>query len=408
MCGSWISLLRAAFCNATALMRNRRERRKPLPLQRKAKKRRRPRQESVLRPMEAGELVNRPAARLDTAAVSAYLGGACVLVTGGGGSIGAELCRQVARFAPARLIVFDICETGAYELYTELNAQYGTALCVEVEIGSVRDEARLARLFAKYRPSVVFHAAAYKHVPLMESNPVEAVQNNVDGTYKAAIAAEHNGTQRFVLISTDKAVLPASVMGATKYLCEQIVQYRNQRSTHTGYTVVRIGNVLDSSGSVLPLFRRQIAAGGPLTITHRDVTRYFMTIPDAAQRILQAGGMGRAGGIFLLDMGEPVRIDDLARSLIRQSGFVPDADIPIVYTGLRPGEKLSEDLLWPDETKEESGFPGIWAVKAQMPDAGEAERRVEYIRRMAEEDPDTIQEHIAKVVPGYRSGASEG
>lgn len=360
-----------------------------------------------IRDVEACDLLDRPVVRLDAESVRGYLRSASVLVTGGGGSIGAELCRQIARFAPAQLVIFDICENNAYELYMELQAQYGTKLCVDVEIGSVCNKARLDQVFAQYKPSVVFHAAAYKHVPLMEANPAEAVQNNVGGTWQAAKAADESGVKRFILVSTDKAVNPANVLGATKYLCEMIMQYMNKRSANTHYTAVRLGNVLDSHGSVLPLFRRQIAAGGPVTVTHKDVMRYFMTIPEAAQLLMQAGSMAERGSLFLLDMGEPIRIDDFARSLIRLSGFEPDADIPIVYTGLRPGEKMCEEPLGRDEVKEESGFPGIWIGKASVLDAAEIERRLDYILRKAVEDPSAIRCCLAEVVPTYHAAQTQ-
>ncbi len=284
----------------------------------------------------------------------------------------------------------------------DLKREYGDALDTEVAIGSVRDISRLDEVFAKYRPDVVFHAAAHKHVPLMETSPVEAIKNNVNGTFNTAKAADLAGVKRFVLISTDKAVNPTNIMGATKYLCELIIQYMNQTSKHTSYAAVRFGNVLGSNGSVLPLFRKQIAAGGPITVTHKDITRYFMTIPEAAQLVIQAGSMAKRGEIFLLDMGEPVRIDDFARNFIRLSGFEPDVDIKIVYTGLRPGEKMYEELIQQSEIEGESGMSGILISKPHPVEAKEIKARIDYIRQMAVTDSTHIKYHMAKVVPTYR------
>jgi len=355
-----------------------------------------------MRDVDVSDLLDRPVVRLDTAAISGYLRGSVVLVTGGGGSIGSELCRQIARFSPKKLVIFDMYENDAYELYVDLRRVYGEKLDCEVVIGSVRDIPRIDEVFRQYRPDVVFHAAAHKHVPLMETSPVEAVKNNVNGTFNVAKAADMYGARRFVLISTDKAVNPTNIMGATKYVCELIVQYMNQTSEHTEYVAVRFGNVLGSNGSVIPLFRRQIAEGGPVTVTHKDITRYFMTIPEAAQLVIQAGSMAHKGEIFLLDMGEPVRIDDFARNYIRLTGYEPDVDIKIEYTGLRPGEKMFEELLRRDETQGESGFPGILVGKTHKISAGEIKRRVDYLARMAQEDPANIKRYIAEVVPSYR------
>ncbi|HIY09842.1 MAG TPA: polysaccharide biosynthesis protein [Candidatus Anaerofilum excrementigallinarum] len=271
-----------------------------------------------------------------------------VMVTGGGGSIGSELCRQIAECGPKQLIIVDIYENNAYAIQQELVRKYGRDLDLQVQIASVRDSHKVDALFAHYRPSVVFHAAAHKHVPLMEDCPEEAVKNNVFGTYNVACSAEKYGAKRFVLISTDKAVNPTNVMGATKRLCEMIVQALAQKS-QTTFVAVRFGNVLGSNGSVLPLFKEQIAAGGPLTVTHPDIVRYFMTIPEAVRLVLEAGAMGKGGEIFVLDMGKPVKILDLAENLIKLSGFIPYTDIDIKFTGLRPGEKLYEELLMDEE-----------------------------------------------------------
>ena len=354
-----------------------------------------------LRDVDVGDLLERPVVKLDMKAICGYLEGSTVLVTGGGGSIGSELCRQIAKFHPKKLVVFDIYENNAYELYVDLKRIYGDELDMEVVIGSVRDISRVDEVFGCYKPDVVFHAAAHKHVPLMEGSPVEAVKNNVNGTFNIAKAADMAGAKRFVLISTDKAVNPTNIMGATKYLCELIVQYMNQTSKNTKYVAVRFGNVLGSNGSVIPLFRRQIAVGGPVTVTHKDIKRYFMTIPEAAQLVLQAGSMAKQGEIFLLDMGDPVNIDEFARTFIRLSGYEPDVDIKIVYTGLRPGEKMLEELLQKDEVQGESDFPGILVGKTHPVRAAEIKNRIDYLRRMAEKDPDHIRRYMAQVVPTY-------
>ena len=289
------------------------------------------------------DLLGRDSVKIDPAGVSSTICGMTALVTGGGGSIGSELCRQIAACSPKKLIVFDIYENNAYAIQQELLHAYPN-LDLTVLIGSVRDVNRVNEVFSLYRPDLVFHAAAHKHVPLMESSPLEAVKNNVFGTLTVARAADKYGTRRMCLISTDKAVNPTNVMGATKRICEMIVQYMDGISK-TDYVAVRFGNVLGSNGSVIPLFRRQIAYGGPVTVTHKDITRFFMTIPEAVSLILQAGAFAQGGEIFVLDMGEPVKIDTLARNMIRLSGYEPDVDIKIVYTGLRPGEKLYEEVL---------------------------------------------------------------
>ena len=328
------------------------------------------------------DLLGREPVNIDLTEFFRFISGKVILVTGGGGSIGSELCRQIAGHGPKKLIILDIYENNAYDIQQELKQDYPD-LDLTVLIGSVRDSRRLQQVFAQYRPDVVYHAAAHKHVPLMEDSPNEAIKNNVIGTYKTAWAAMESGVSRFVLISTDKAVNPTNIMGASKRLCEMIIQtfdymVRQGRagelpqlfdhletpqereteetrrleaagSAHTSYVAVRFGNVLGSNGSVIPLFKKQIAEGGPVTVTHKDVIRYFMTIPEAVSLVLQAGVMGQGSEIFVLDMGEPVRIDTLARNLIKLSGFRPDEDIKIVYTGLRPGEKLYEEKLMAEE-----------------------------------------------------------
>jgi len=298
----------------------------------------------VVRDPSIADLLSRDEVALDTASISKYLTGKCVLVSGGGGSIGSELCRQIMRFSPKLLLVFDIYENNAYDLECELRQQYGANCPLTVLIGSVRDYERLEEIFRQYRPEVVFHAAAHKHVPLMEASPAEAVKNNVFGTLNMLRVADAHGVQRFVQLSTDKAVNPGNVMGATKRVTEMLIQYFAKK-TNMKCMAVRFGNVLGSHGSVIPLFERQIKSGGPVTVTHPEITRYFMTIAEAAQLVLQAGGQAVPGAIFVLDMGEPVRILDLAEQMIRFYGYEPNGSIRIAYTGLRPGEKLYEELL---------------------------------------------------------------
>ncbi len=305
---------------------------------------------SSVREVEIEDLLGREPIRLNNPRIAELVRGKTVLVTGGGGSIGSELCRQIAAHSPERLVILDIAENTTYELQNDLLHRYGEAFPLCVEIASVRDEKRLERIFERYAPQLVFHAAAHKHVPLMESCPEEAVANNVFGTYNAARLAQRFGVERFVLISTDKAVNPTNVMGATKNLCEQVIQGLREESG-TKFAAVRFGNVLDSSGSVVPLFKKQIAYGGPVTVTDKRIIRYFMTIPEAAQLVLEAGSFARSGEVFVLDMGEPVRILDLAEKLIRLSGRTPYADIDIKEIGLRPGEKLYEELLMSDSLR---------------------------------------------------------
>ena len=301
-----------------------------------------------LRDVDVADLLGREEIVLNTRAVSGYIAGETVLVTGGGGSIGSELARQLAKVAPKRIVIFDIYENDAYLLRKELLSEYDD-LDVVVEIGSVCDSARVEDVFAKHEPSAVFHAAAHKHVPLMEICPREAIKNNVFGTLNVVQAADRHGVSRFIFISTDKAVNPTSVMGATKRMGEMVMQYYAHTSAHTVFSAVRFGNVLGSNGSVIPVFQRQIATGGPVTVTHPDIERYFMTIPEASRLVIQASGMARGGEIFILDMGEPVKIVDLARGLIQLQGLTPDVDIEIAFTGLRDGEKMYEELLMDEE-----------------------------------------------------------
>lgn len=304
---------------------------------------------SRLRNVEITDLLGRAQVKVNMDEIFDSIGGKTLLVTGGGGSIGSELCRQIAAAHPKKLIIFDMYENNAYEIQQELLRKYGKSLDLEVLIGSVRNTNRIRWIMQKYRPDVVFHAAAHKHVPLMEDSPNEAIKNNVMGTYKTAIAASRVGVKKFVLISTDKAVNPTNIMGASKRLCEMVVQMMNRQCKDTDFVAVRFGNVLGSNGSVIPLFKKQIAEGGPVTVTDKNIIRYFMTIPEAVSLVLQAAHYAKGGEIFILDMGEPVRIDEMARNLIRLSGFTPDVDIKVEYTGLRPGEKLFEELLMAEE-----------------------------------------------------------
>ena len=301
-----------------------------------------------IRKVTPQDLLGRSEEIIDGRDIFGYIEGKSVMVTGGGGSIGSELCRQIAKYNPSRLIIFDIYENNAYELQLELRKKY-PELKLEVLIGSVRDSARLDEVFEKYKPRVVFHAAAHKHVPLMEDSPNEAIKNNVFGTYNVAYACEKFGAERFVLISTDKAVNPTNIMGTSKRIAEMVMQQfalkQKENGSKTVYAAVRFGNVLGSNGSVIPLFKKQIKEGGPVTVTHPEINRFFMTIPEAAQLVMQAGALAEGGEIFILDMGEPVKIVDLARNLIELSGYVPDVDIKIEFSGLRPGEKMYEELL---------------------------------------------------------------
>ncbi len=302
---------------------------------------------SKLRDVSIEDLLGRDPIKVDLESVRGFIEGKCIMVTGGGGSIGSELCRQIAKYKPSRLIIFDIYENNAYDIQQELKLNH-PELNLTVLIGSVRNTSRIESVMKTYRPDVVYHAAAHKHVPLMEDSPNEAIKNNVFGTYKTARAADKFGVKRFVLISTDKAVNPTNIMGASKRMCEMIIQTFN-RYSKTEYVAVRFGNVLGSNGSVIPLFKRQMAAGGPLTVTHPDIIRYFMTIPEAVSLVLEAGAFAKGGEIFVLDMGEPVKILDLAKNMIRLSGYIPEKDIAIEFTGLRPGEKLYEELLMDEE-----------------------------------------------------------
>ena len=352
-----------------------------------------------LRNVEIEDLLGRDPIRVNLDEIMGYVSGKVVLVTGGGGSIGSELCRQVASHNPKQLIIFDIYENNAYDIQLELKEKYPD-LDLVVLIGSVRNTHRIETVFKKYRPDIVYHAAAHKHVPLMEDSPNEAIKNNVFGTYKTAKAADKYGTKRFVLISTDKAVNPTNIMGASKRMCEMVVQMMNARSK-TDFVAVRFGNVLGSNGSVIPLFKKQIEQGGPVTVTHPDIIRYFMTIPEAVSLVLQAGAYAKGGEIFVLDMGEPMKILDLAKNLIRLSGYTPDVDIPIVFTGLRPGEKLYEELLMNEEGMQDTPNKLIHIGKPIEFDMERFEEQLEELYVTANEDGDGIREDVMRIVGTY-------
>lgn len=354
---------------------------------------------SKLRKVEIEDLLGREPIRVKLDEIMGYVAGKTVLVTGGGGSIGSELCRQVAAHEPKRLVIFDIYENNAYEIQQELKDRY-PELDLVVLIGSVRNTHRINSVFEKYRPDIVYHAAAHKHVPLMEDSPNEAIKNNVFGTYKTAAAADKYGTKRFVLISTDKAVNPTNIMGASKRICEMIIQMMNRHSK-TEFVAVRFGNVLGSNGSVIPLFKKQIEKGGPVTVTHPDIIRYFMTIPEAVSLVLQAGALAKGGEIFVLDMGEPVKILDLAENLIRLSGYKPYEDIDIEFTGLRPGEKLYEELLMSEEGLQETPNKLIHIGKPIEFDEEKFQKELEELKKTADRDSDTIKQMVQKIVPTY-------
>ena len=340
------------------------------------------RQVSDVKDIDITDLLTRAPNEIYTNEIREYLANRVVMVTGGGGSIGSELCRQIVKYTPQKLVIFEIYENSAYDLQQEL-VRNGCHVPVVVEIGSVRDIERLDQVFEMHRPEVVYHAAAHKHVPLMENSPAEAVKNNVFGTYNVGMAAITHDTKKFILISTDKAVNPTSVMGASKRLAEHVVQYLNSKGK-TKFAAVRFGNVLGSNGSAIPLFQRQIASGGPVTVTDKRITRYFMTIPEASRLVLTAGHIAEKGEIFILDMGEPVNIDDIARTLIRLSGYRPDIDIKIEYTGLRPGEKLYEELFLDEEKPDETRYRGIYIGRVKSPEPEIIEKNLEWLRKQVE------------------------
>ena len=355
---------------------------------------------SRLRNVEVQDLLGRDPITVNLDEICQYITGKRVMVTGGGGSIGSELCRQIAKSNPEQLIIFDIYENNAYDIQMELLRKY-PYLNLEVLIGSVRNTSRVERVLEAYRPEIVFHAAAHKHVPLMEDSPNEAIKNNVFGTYKMAQASAKYGVKKFVLISTDKAVNPTNIMGASKRLCEMVVQMMDRQSK-TEFVAVRFGNVLGSNGSVIPLFKKQIAEGGPVTVTHPDIIRYFMTIPEAVSLVLQAGYYAKGGEIFILDMGEPVKIDTMARNLIRLSGYEPDVDIKVEYTGLRPGEKLYEELLMDEEGLQETENKLIHIGKPIVMDDEKFKEQLEQLRVACEEETSDMKDLVAEIVPTYK------
>ena len=351
-----------------------------------------------LRDLNITDLLFRDEVQIDVESIAKYITDKTVLVTGGGGSIGSELCRQIAKFNPKLLVIFDIYENNAYELFSELKNKYGEKLNAIVRVGTIRDINCVENVFKEYKPQVVFHAAAHKHVPLMEIVPAEAVKNNVFGTYNVAKCADKYGCDRFVLLSTDKAVNPTNVMGAT----ERIIQEFASKSK-TKFVAVRFGNVLGSNGSVIPLFQRQIKEGGPVTVTHKDITRFFMTIPEASRLVLQAAALGESGRIFVLNMGEQVKIDELARNLIKLSGYIPDKDIQIVYTGLRAGEKLYEELIM-DEEKDQMQLvyhDKIFVTKPIDMDYENFENNLQKLKNSCEKDAHAVKLEIKKIVPNY-------
>lgn len=360
---------------------------------------------SRLKQVEIEDLLGREPVQVKLDEIMGYVRDKVVLVTGGGGSIGSELCRQLAGHGVRQLIIFEMYENNAYEIQQELKRNY-PGLNLAVLIGSVRNTNRMESLFRTYRPDIVYHAAAHKHVPLMEDSPNEAIKNNVLGTYKTARAAIRYGAERFILISTDKAVNPANIMGASKRLCEMVVQMCNQKSA-TEFVAVRFGNVLGSNGSVIPLFKKQIENGGPVTVTHKDIIRYFMTIPEAVSLVLQAGAYARGGEIFVLDMGKPVRILDMAENLIRLSGYEPYRDIDIRFTGLRPGEKLYEELLMDEEGLQKTGNDRIFIGKPIEMDYERFEKGLARLDEAAWLEKGNIRELVHEMVPEYHYKAED-
>lgn len=354
-----------------------------------------------IRDVNIEDLLGRDPVELDNQEVDTLIEGQVVLVTGGGGSIGSELCRQIATFSPKQLIILDNYENNAYDIQNELLVKF-PELKLTTIIANIREKARLDNIFKTYRPDLVFHAAAHKHVPLMEANPTEAIKNNIFGTLNVAECADKYGAQRFVMISTDKAVNPTNIMGATKRVAEMIIQAFSKQSK-TEFVAVRFGNVLGSNGSVIPLFKKQIEQGGPVTVTDPEIIRYFMTIPEAVQLVLQAGAMAEGGEIFVLDMGEPVKIYDLARNLIKLSGFEPDIDIKIEFTGLRPGEKLFEELLLAEEGVQATKNDKIFVAQPLHTDLAILKREIECLSEILINNTDGVREYMKVIVPNYNS-----
>ncbi|SHF10576.1 NDP-sugar epimerase, includes UDP-GlcNAc-inverting 4,6-dehydratase FlaA1 and capsular polysaccharide biosynthesis protein EpsC [Marinitoga hydrogenitolerans DSM 16785] len=355
-----------------------------------------------IRDVEIEDLLGREPVKINIEEVAHYLKDQIIMITGGGGSIGSELCRQIAKYDPKKLIILDMYENNAYDIQNELKMTYGNELNLETVIANIRDKERIEEIFKKYKPNLVFHAAAYKHVPLMEAHPMEAIRTNVFGTLNLVELADKYNVKKFVLISTDKAVNPTNVMGATKRIAEKIIQSFSKISK-TEFAAVRFGNVLGSNGSVIPLFKRQIANGGPITVTHPDIIRYFMTIPEAVQLVLQAGALAKGGEIFVLDMGEPVKIIDLAKDLIKLSGFEPDVDIKIEFTGLRPGEKLYEELLMEEEGLQKTANEKIFIGKPQHISNGELMEQLKKLKEILKTNNiKSLINCIKEIVPTYK------
>lgn len=364
-------------------------------------------EKKIRKKIKIEDLLPRDPIRVDLDAILGYVKGKTILVTGGGGSIGSEICRQLAGHDVGHLIIFDIYENNAYQIQKSLEWEFPD-LNLTVLIGSVRDERRLESIFSKYWPDIVFHAAAHKHVPLMEDSPNEAIKNNVIGTLKTARTASHYQVKKFILISTDKAVNPTNIMGASKRLCEMVIQLIGRHST-TEFAAVRFGNVLGSNGSVIPLFRRQIEHGGPVTVTHPDIIRYFMTIPEAVSLVLEAGAYAKNGQIFVLNMGDPVRIADLAKNMIRLSGYEPEKEIKIKYIGLRPGEKLYEELLMNEEGMQTTENSRIFIGRQIAFDEKVFREQIKELAKEAENECPDICYLVKKMVPEYQyEGEKQG
>ena len=354
------------------------------------------------------DLLGRKPIEFDRKKIRDFIRGKVCMITGGGGSIGSELVRQIAAYEPEQIIIIDIYENNAYDIQQELVLEYGSELNLVTLISSVRDYDKMELIFRKYHPELVFHAAAHKHVPLMETVPEEAVKNNIFGTFNVAKLSQDYGVKKFVMISTDKAVNPTNVMGATKRACEMIIQYMAQNSTQTEYVTTRFGNVLGSNGSVIPLFRRQIESGNPVTVTHPDIIRYFMTIPEAVSLVLEAGAMAKGGEIFVLDMGAPVKITTLAENLIRMYGKVPYKEVPIVFTGLRPGEKLFEELLMDEEGLKSTANKKIFIGNQIEIDPGELHKKLDMLKKAANDnDSEKTVELLAELVPTFHHNGTE-
>ncbi len=347
-----------------------------------------------LREFDVEELLCRQPKYFDDEISKAYYNDKVILITGGGGSIGGELCRQLAGLHPKRVILLDIYENGAYDVQQDLKIAYGDGVALVVEIASICDRKRLEKIFGMYRPQIVLHAAAHKHVPLMEHNCCEAVKNNIFGTLNTVGLAERYGTENFILISTDKAVNPTSVMGATKRMCEMMIQSRSASGSATTFSAVRFGNVLDSAGSVIPLFKKQIKAGGPVTITDKRMSRYFMSIPEASRLVLRSGAMAKNGELFVLDMGDPIRISELAEKMIRLCGLEPYRDIDIVETGLRPGEKLHEELLLRPEASDATEDSMIFIERDTPLALDEIQTRLDLLRSALESENDGVMRDV--------------